>query len=340
MILISFVSFFFFASAEKCETFYWKSKCYSKPCSCCSSSSGSWYITRICNECCEKNGNKFCVPDVFYHRCEPASTTSDRPYTTQTPLNSTDQYSSNSSKRPFGVSLYVCFVIVAISGIILLITIVFVSWRWIRKLLRHVRRNVPYTSTNTQTDRNNGWIQQNPIYNIGDGDTTTPAVLPPVYSIGSYNCARNVTNGDLQNDPPPVYTNSSYNCAQIVTNDDLQNDPPPVYINSSYNCTQNMTNGDLQNDPPPVYTNGSFKQNYPPPVYTNGSFNCAQNVTNDDLQNDPPPVYTDGSYNCTQNMTNGDLQNDPLPVCTNSSYICAQNVTNDNLQNYSQPLFS
>ncbi|XP_071127204.1 uncharacterized protein [Mytilus edulis] len=320
-IVISIV-FFYTIQAERCEIWWLKRECYSKPCSCCSSERG--YFSMVCSECCKKNGNRFCVRDVHYHRCEPASTISDRPHTSQTPLNKTDQYSSNSSsKSSLGVTPYVAYTIFTISVIVPSTMLVVFSGRWIRKQLRkrrireqlrHERRNVPYTSANVQISSNDGRVQQNPIYNIGEEETTIPADLPPVYSIGNYNCAQNVTNGDVQNDSPPVYTNGSYNCAQNVTNDDLQNDPPPVYTHGSYNCAQNVTNDDLQNDSPPVYTHGSY--------------NCAQNVTNDDLQNDSPPVYTNGSYNCAQNVTNGDLQNDPPPVYSIGRYSCTIKVTN------------
>ncbi|VDI73333.1 Hypothetical predicted protein [Mytilus galloprovincialis] len=285
-IVISIV-FFYNIQAERCEIWWLKRECYSKPCSCCSSEKG--YFSMVCSECCKKNGNRFCVRDIHYHRCETANTTSDRPYTTQTPLNKTDQYSSNSnSKHSFR--------------------------RCRRKLLRHERRNVPYTSANVQTSSNDGRVQHNPIYNIGDEETTIPADLPPVYSIGNYNCAQYVTNYEVQNDPPPVYTNGSFNCAQNVDNGDVQNDSSPVDTNGSFNCVQNVTNGILQNDQPPGYTIGRY--------------NCAQNVTNDDLQNDPPPVYTNGSYNCAQNVTNSDLQNDPPPVYSIGRYSCTINVTN------------
>ncbi|XP_071127211.1 uncharacterized protein [Mytilus edulis] len=266
-IVISIV-FFYNIQAERCEIWWLKRECYSKPCSCCSSEKG--YFSMVCSECCKKNGNRFCVRDIHYHRCETANTTSDRPYTTQTPLNKTDQYSSNSnSKHSLGAGVYFAFAIMAasiMSILFLFTTIANVSRRRRRKLLRHERRNVPYTSANVQTSSNDGRVQHNPIYNIGEEETTIPADLPPVYSIGNYNCAQYVTNYDVQNDPPPVYTNGSYNCALNVTNDDLQNDQPPVYTNCSYNCAQNVTNSDLQNDPPPVYSIGRYS--------------CTINVTN------------------------------------------------------------
>ncbi|VDI73332.1 Hypothetical predicted protein [Mytilus galloprovincialis] len=312
-IVISIV-FFYNIQAERCEIWWLKRECYSKPCSCCSSEKG--YFSMVCSECCKKNGNRFCVRDIHYHRCETANTTSDRPYTTQTPLNKTDQYSSNSnSKHSLGAGVYFAFAIMAASILFLFTTIVNESRRCRRKLLRHERRNVPYTSANVQTSSNDGRVQHNPIYNIGGNcKTTIPADLPPVYSIGNYNCAQYVTNYEVQNDPPPVYTNGSFNCAQNVDNGDVQNDSSPVDTNGSFNCVQNVTNGILQNDQPPGYTIGRY--------------NCAQNVTNDDLQNDPPPVYTNGSYNCAQNVTNSDLQNDPPPVYSIGRYSCTINVTN------------
>ncbi|XP_063414530.1 uncharacterized protein LOC134696598 [Mytilus trossulus] len=344
-IAISIV-FFYNIQAERCEIWWLKRECYSKPCSCCSSEKS--YFSIVCSECCKKNGNRFCVVAEHYHRCEPASTISDRPYTEQTPLNKTDQYSSNSSsKRSLGVTPYIMVTIYTISVIVPSIVLVVCSGRWIRKQLRkkrireqlrHERRNVTYTSANIQSSRNDRRVHFNPIIAIGDEETTIPADIPPVYSVCSYNCAQNVTNGDLQNDPPPVYSICSCNCAQNVTNGDLQNDPPPVYTHGSYNCAQNVTNDGLQNDPPPVYTHGSYncaqnvtngdEQNDPPPVYSIDRNRCAQNVTNGDLQNDPPPVNTHGSYNCAQNVTNGDEQNDPPPFYSIGRYSCTINVTN------------
>lgn len=196
----------FFILAEICETSWIKHECNDQPCP-----GDRWY--RNCNHCCKMKSTWFCVHDVYYHNCEAtgqgSATTkkyfTDRPYQTQDPYDNTDEYSSDSNKASVRIGVVGSIASGAIFTIVACIIFVLLSRR---RQSNQLRRNIPFTSVNSQIGGNNGVSRIYPEYNekAADGGTTIPAYPPPVYTNASLICTQNVTNDNLQNDSPPPYS--------------------------------------------------------------------------------------------------------------------------------------